>query len=81
MDVEHSQLIIETQNLTKKYKNQISVDCLNLQVRAGRIYGLLGRNGAGKTTAMKMLLDLITPTSGTALICGKEGKGIYKELM
>ena len=48
--------IIETKNLTKQYGSQKSVADLNIHVKRGRIYGLLGRHGAGKTTTMKMLL-------------------------
>ena len=63
--------VIETKNLTKIYGVQKSVANLNLHVQKGRIYGLLGRNGAGKTTAMKMLLGLTRPTSGEVKIWGK----------
>jgi bacitracin transport system ATP-binding protein len=66
-----SELIIETNNLTKQYGEQKSVANLSLHVRKGRIYGLLGRNGAGKTTTMKMLLGLTRPTSGEVHIFGK----------
>ena len=48
--------IIETKHLTKKYGNQTAVRDVNLHVEKGHIYGLLGRNGAGKTTIMKMIL-------------------------
>lgn len=64
--------VIETVDLTKKYKNQIAVDSLNLHVPKGQIYALLGRNGAGKTTTMKMLLNLIKPTSGSLYLFGKD---------
>ena len=57
--------IIETKQLTKKYKGQLAVNNVNLHIKKGSIYGLLGRNGAGKTTLMKMLLGLTPPTSGT----------------
>ncbi|MDT2706959.1 ATP-binding cassette domain-containing protein, partial [Enterococcus dispar] len=50
--------IIETENLTKRYGTATVVDKVNLHVPTGKIYGLLGRNGAGKTTAMKMMLQL-----------------------
>ncbi|AGX41639.1 ABC transporter ATP-binding protein [Clostridium saccharobutylicum] len=65
-------LVIETNNLTKQYGEQRSVDNLNIHVKKGRIYGLLGRNGAGKTTTMKMLLNLTSPTSGEVRIFGKD---------
>lgn len=63
--------IIKTTNLTKQYGDQKSVSNLNMHIRKGRIYGLLGRNGAGKTTVMKMLLGLTKPTSGEVHIFGK----------
>ena len=50
--------IIETENLTKRYGTATVVDKVNLHVPKGKIYGFLGRNGAGKTTAMKMMLQL-----------------------
>ena len=50
--------VIKTIQLTKKYGNQTVVNKANLHVKQGRIYGLLGRNGAGKTTIMKMILGL-----------------------
>ena len=50
--------IIETKQLTKKYKGQLAVNNVNLHIKKGSIYGLLGRNGAGKTTLMKMLLEI-----------------------
>ena len=50
--------IIQTQNLTKKYKNDTVVNNLNLKIKEGEIYGLLGQNGAGKTTTMKMITGL-----------------------
>lgn len=64
--------VIETRNLTKRYGKQIAVDCLNLHVPNGKIYGLLGRNGAGKTTAMKMLLNLASPTGGSIRLFGED---------
>lgn len=63
---------IETRNLTKRYGKQIAVDCLNLHVPNGKIYGLLGRNGAGKTTVMKMLLNLARPTGGSIRLFGED---------
>ena len=55
-------------NLTKKYKDTIAVDNLNLEIKEGELYSLLGVNGAGKTTTIKMLSTLIKPTSGDAFI-------------
>jgi len=63
--------VINTVNLTKKYKDTVAVDQLNLQVKKGELFSLLGVNGAGKTTTIKMLSCLIQPTSGDAFINGK----------
>lgn len=60
--------MIITNNLTKKYGEQIALDHLNLTVNAGEIYCLLGANGAGKTTTINLLLGFIEPTSGSAFI-------------
>ena len=57
-------IILATRQLTKKYGDITAVENINLNVRKGRIYGLLGRNGAGKTTIMKMVLGLISISSG-----------------
>ncbi len=63
---------IRTENLTKKYAlgwhkgRLLALDRLNLQVREGEVYGLLGPNGSGKSTALKCILDLVTPTDGAA---------------
>lgn len=67
--------IIETENLTKQYGTTTIVDNINLHVPKGKIYGLLGRNGAGKTTAMKMMLQLVYPTGGAIRLFGTD----YKE--
>ena len=62
---------IKTIDLTKKYKDTIAVDKLNITVKAGELFSLLGVNGAGKTTTIKMLSCLVSPTSGDALLNGK----------
>ena len=62
---------IRTANLTKKYKDTVAVDQLNLQVKKGELFSLLGVNGAGKTTTIKMLSCLTQPTSGDAFLNGK----------
>ena len=61
---------IETQNLTKVYKNFTAVNSLNLKIPDKTIFGMLGPNGAGKTTTIKMLTCLIQPTSGGATVGG-----------
>ncbi|HTV62352.1 MAG TPA: ATP-binding cassette domain-containing protein [Verrucomicrobiae bacterium] len=62
--------ILETINLTRRFKDLTAVDNLNLNVAEGEIFGLLGPNGAGKTTVIKMLTTLLPPTAGTATIAG-----------
>jgi len=62
---------IATRALTKRYHDVLAVDALNLDVRAGEIYGFLGRNGAGKTTTIRMLLGLIRPTGGEVEVLGR----------
>lgn len=63
--------IITTEQLTKKYKNFVSVNNVSLHIRKGSIYGFLGPNGAGKSTTMKMLLGLTAPTKGSFAIDGR----------
>ena len=74
-----SKYVIETKNLTKQYGTQKSVADLNIHVRQGRIYGLLGRNGAGKTTIMKMLSGLSRITKGTVHMFGQPFEGNKRE--
>lgn len=62
--------IVETYGLCKKYKNCTALEGLNLQVRRGEIYGLIGDNGAGKTTFLKLLSGLIYPTGGEMKLFG-----------
>jgi len=73
-------VIIETRNLTKIYGEQTVVNKVNLHVKKGRIYGLLGRNGAGKTTIMKMILGLTSITSGEVRVFGENIKGNEKRI-
>ena len=62
---------IELHGLTKRYGGVTAVDGLDLSVSAGTVTGFLGPNGAGKTTTLRMLLGLVTPTSGTATFAGR----------
>ena len=62
--------VIETTRLTKRYRDLVAVDNLDLRVDQGEIFGFLGPNGAGKTTTILMLLGLTEPTSGQASVCG-----------
>jgi ABC-2 type transport system ATP-binding protein len=61
---------IETNNLTKTFGTYTAVDHINMGVRKGEIFGFLGANGAGKTTAIRMLCGLLTPTSGSGQVAG-----------
>ena len=61
---------IEVEELTKQFKDFTAVDHISFKVRKGEIFGFLGANGAGKTTAMKMMCGLLIPTSGKAIIAG-----------
>ena len=63
--------VIQTMGLSKRYKDRWAVDRLDLRVEQGDIYGFIGRNGAGKSTALKLLCGLARPTQGEALIFGK----------
>jgi ABC-2 type transport system ATP-binding protein len=62
--------MIHTENLTKRFKETLAVDGLNLDIREGEVFGFLGPNGAGKTTTVRMLTSLIGPTSGAATVAG-----------
>jgi len=67
---------IETKELTKKFGDFTAVDAISFNVKEGEIFGFLGANGAGKTTAIKMLIGLSSPTSGSAKVAGFD---VYKE--
>lgn len=69
-------VVIKTEKLTKRYGDFIAANELTMDVYAGEIFGFLGANGAGKTTAMRMLCGLSLPSSGKATIAGYD---IYKE--
>ena len=56
--------IIETEGLTKRYGKRLCVNNISIHIAKGDIYGFIGRNGAGKTTAMRLILGLARPTSG-----------------
>ncbi len=64
--------MIKTQNLSKNYDGLLAVDDLSFSVQPGEVLGFLGPNGAGKSTTMRMIAGFITPTSGSASICGHD---------
>ena len=66
----NEEIVISVKNLTKKFGDFTAVDRINLQVKKGEIFGFLGANGAGKTTAMRMLCGLSYPTSGSGIVAG-----------
>ena len=72
--------ILETHDLTKRYGQKEPAKNVNLHVEEGKIYGLIGRNGAGKTTIMRMISGLSTPTRGTYSLFGKSGMGMKRML-
>jgi ABC-2 type transport system ATP-binding protein len=63
-------LIIKTENLTRKFRTQVAVDHLNLEIQQGEIFGLVGPDGAGKTTTIRLLAAIMDPTSGNATVAG-----------
>src|ERR1700690_126105 len=64
--------MIELRNVIKKFAGRTAVDDLSLTVPRGEIFGLLGHNGAGKSTAIGMMLGQVWPTSGVVRVCGHE---------
>ncbi|WP_455139288.1 ABC transporter ATP-binding protein [Thermophilibacter sp.] len=67
--------VIETHGLTKRYRRRLAVDNLDLTVAAGDIYGFVGKNGAGKSTAMKLVAGLARPTAGEVVLFGDPERG------
>ena len=67
-----SDLVLETESLTKRYGRRLAVDDLSLQVERGDIFGFLGQNGAGKSTTIRMALGLVRPTSGRIVMLGHD---------
>ena len=64
--------LLECKDLCKSFDNRIILDNVNIKIERGKIVGLLGKNGQGKTTLIKLINDLLTPTSGEVLINGKK---------
>ncbi|VEB34825.1 ABC transporter ATP-binding protein [Legionella cherrii] len=65
-----SELTIDVKGLTKKFDEKVAVDHINLQVEKGSIFGFLGSNGSGKTTTIRMICGLLTPTDGVGTCLG-----------
>ena len=68
--------VIQVEDLSKMFGDFAAVNSISFHVKAGEIFGFLGANGAGKTTAMKMLIGISSPTSGKATVAGFD---VYKE--
>ena len=75
-----SDYAIETHDLTKYFGGKCVVDRLNLHVPRGSIFGFLGRNGSGKTTTLRMILGLLTPTWGRSSILGQDSQNLPAEI-
>lgn len=75
---------IETDQLTKRFGDVLAVDCVNLRVKQGEIYGFLGLNGAGKTTTIRALLGMIRPSEGNVKVLnqavGPNGRGPWAQV-
>lgn len=65
---------VRTEQLQKKYKSQTALNNVSIHIERGAIYGLIGRNGAGKTTMMKMITGMACPTSGDIYLYGENLK-------
>ena len=72
--------ILTTDNLTKTYGEKRAADTVSMHIKKGDVYGLIGRNGAGKTTILKMICGLSSPTSGSITFDGKTGAELSKEM-
>ena len=86
-------MIIQAQNLEKRYGDVVAVDNLSFEVEQGEIFGLLGPNGAGKTTTIRIIMDILQPDAGSATVLGQppsrakarvgylpEERGLYRNL-
>ena len=76
MNLENQNIAIKAENITKTFGDFTAVDHISFEVKKGEIFGFLGANGAGKTTAMRMFSGLSIPTSGSATVAGFD---VYKE--
>ena len=73
-----SEMLLETRGLTKRYGHHKAVDSVSMHIKKGAIYGFIGRNGAGKTTCLKMISGLSKPTCGEIEMFGYKGKDLSK---
>ncbi len=79
-----SDYVIRTKNLSKQYGSKRGLENVSLTISAGEIFGLLGHNGAGKTTAVSIITTLLRPSSGTAEVCGcdilRDGREVRRRI-
>lgn len=75
------EVVLHTENLSKRYKQRWAVNGLTLTVRRGEVFGFLGPNGAGKSTTIRMLLSLVTPTAGNVQLFGMPLRGRRNEAL
>ena len=86
-------MIIQVENLVKRYGDFVAVDDLSFEVEQGEIFGLLGPNGAGKTTTIRVIMDILKPDAGGVMVLGQppgrakgrvgylpEERGLYRNL-
>jgi len=73
-------VIIETHNLTRRFRHVVAVDGLNLAIRRGEVFGLVGPDGAGKTTTIRLLTAIMDPTAGSATVAGFDTVRQAKEI-
>jgi len=75
-----SNIVLETHHLTKAFGTQIALDHLDVSIGQGTICGFLGRNGAGKTTAIKLMVGLLRPTTGSATLLGCDSQALTPQI-
>lgn len=75
----HGEIVLTLKELTKRFGERVSVDCVTLDVYSGEIFGFLGPNGAGKTTTIRMIAGLASITGGEAFVCGHSIKAGFKQ--
>ena len=72
-------IVLEAQGITKKYRETLALDHVDLKLEKGKIYGFIGKNGAGKTTFLRLITGLAFPTEGSLSLFGKSGEKSLQE--
>ena len=72
--MDEKEYIVQTNNISKKYKTQLALNNVNMNIAKGDIYGFVGENGSGKTTIIRIITGIIFPTSGTFKLFGVDNK-------